>query len=280
MLEHGHRLAIGKTGIVGNVAATGKPRVALDTGSDATFFNNPFLPETRSEMALPLKSADKVIGVLDVQSTQPDAFTHDDVEILSLLAEQVNIAIQNSRLYAEIQRTSNELQQLLKQYAREEWSRVTKGQKRIGYHFKGDFKPLDRHILQTNPDGSEQKTIQVPILVRGQKIGTLAVRARQDRDFSEDEMDIIRAATERTAISAENARLFDETTNRAERERMVAEITNKIRSTNDPQTMLATAMQELKQALGASKVQIIPYNPTPNTVSDKTSDNSTANGNN
>jgi GAF domain-containing protein/HAMP domain-containing protein len=261
MLENGHRLLVGKTGIVGNVAATGNPRVALDTGTDATFFNNPFLPETRSEMSLPLKSADKVIGVLDVQSTEQNAFSQEDVEILSLLADQVNIAIQNSRLFEEIQRTSNESQQLLKQYAREQWNRVTRGQKRVGYFYKGDFKTLDRRILSAGQDEHEQTEIQVPIMVRGQKIGTLAVRAPQGHEFTEDELDIIRAATERTAISAENARLFDETTNRAERERLVSEITNKIRSTNDPQEMLNTAMQELKQALGTSKVQILPYDP-------------------
>jgi hypothetical protein len=64
---------------------------------------------------------------------------------------------------------------------------------------------------------------------------------------------------ERVSISAENARLFEETSGRAERERTVADITNKIRSTNDPNVMLATAMEELKKALGASRVQIVPY---------------------
>ena len=87
MLEHQHKLGIGQSGIVGLVSATGKPRIALDVGADAAFFNNPDLPNTRSEMALPLLVSDDIIGVLDAQSTTANAFREDDVEVLSTLAD-------------------------------------------------------------------------------------------------------------------------------------------------------------------------------------------------
>ena len=64
------------------------------------------------------------------------------------------------------------------------------------------------------------------------------------------------------ALSAENARLFEETTARADRERLVSEITSKIRSNNDPQSMIQTAIQELRAALGASRVDVVPQLPT------------------
>jgi GAF domain-containing protein len=76
--------------------------------------------------------------------------------------------------------------------------------------------------------------------------------------MNDDQMDLIRAVAERVAISAENARLFDETTRRAERERLVSDITGKIRSVNDPQSMIQTAMEELRKALGASRVEVVP----------------------
>jgi hypothetical protein len=72
-------------------------------------------------------------------------------------------------------------------------------------------------------------------------------------------MDMIKAVAERVAISAENARLFEETNRRAERERLVTAITAKIRSTNNPDVMIQTALDELKTALGATRVQLVPH---------------------
>ena len=81
MLERRHQLRVGGTGIVGYVSQSGRPRIALDTGSDAVFFNNPDLPQTHSEMAIPLKYASQVIGVLDIQSAQPSAFKDEDANL-------------------------------------------------------------------------------------------------------------------------------------------------------------------------------------------------------
>ncbi len=113
MVAHGHRLRIGQQGIVGFVAATGQSRIALDVGKDAVFFNNPVLPETRSEMALPLKVQNNVIGILDVQSNQPSAFSEEDISILQILADQLALAIENTRLLAESQQTVRELEFLV-----------------------------------------------------------------------------------------------------------------------------------------------------------------------
>lgn len=98
MLARGHRLAVGKVGIVGYVTGTGRPRIALDVGEDAVHFANPDLPLTRSEMALPLKIGDRIIGALDVQSVEPNAFDQDDIIVLQTMADQLAIAIDNARL--------------------------------------------------------------------------------------------------------------------------------------------------------------------------------------
>ncbi len=101
MLERGHRLKVGEVGIVGYAAATGEPRVALDVGQDAVHFAHDDLPDTRSEMGLPLKVRERVIGVLDVQSDQTAAFSADDVAALQTMADQLAIAIANARLFQE-----------------------------------------------------------------------------------------------------------------------------------------------------------------------------------
>lgn len=101
MLERGHQLAVGEVGIVGYVAGTGEYRIALDVGEDAAHFVNPDLPDTRSEMALPLVSRGQIIGVLDVQSVREAAFTEEDVAVLRTLADQLANAIANARLFEE-----------------------------------------------------------------------------------------------------------------------------------------------------------------------------------
>jgi GAF domain-containing protein len=104
MLERGHKLQVGKVGIVGYVSDTGEPRIALDVDEDAAHFASSDLPDTRSEMALPLKVRGRVIGVLDVQSTQEAAFSEDDVAVLQTLADQLATAIENARLFEQAQR--------------------------------------------------------------------------------------------------------------------------------------------------------------------------------
>ena len=261
MLSQDHRLRIGQVGIVGYVASTGKPRIALDTGEDAVFFNNPNLPETKSEMALPLKVGEQIIGVLDVQSTESAAFKSEDVEILSILADQVSIAIDNARLFEEAQKSTADAQSALRQYTRADWTTLQKTRKNPGYRytFKG-VEPLERNARgDEQVSDSEKSLVRIPITIHDEQIGSLGLALPPSKVLSEDEMDIAKAIAERVALSVENARLFEETSSRAEREKTVAQISNKIRSTNDPELMIQTALQELQQALGASKVQILPY---------------------
>jgi signal transduction histidine kinase/CheY-like chemotaxis protein len=99
MLKHGHRLKVDEVGIVGYVTGIGQPRIALDVGADAVHFKNPFLPKTRSELALPLKVGGRVIGALDVQSQRAAAFDQDDVAVLQTMADQLAVAIESARLY-------------------------------------------------------------------------------------------------------------------------------------------------------------------------------------
>ena len=267
MLERKHRLKVGEQGIVGSVTATGIPRIALDVGADAVFFNNPDLPETHSEMALPLQASDKVIGALDVQSTESGAFTDEDVQTLSLLADQVSLAIENARLFEDSNRTLSDLQTVMRQTTRDAWSAMSQKQNLIGYRYNTTgASPLKEPVRLMEADKSKNKTTRaaaagsyvVPIELRGEIIGNLVVQSPTGEKWNTDQQDIIKAVADRVALSAENARLFEETTQRAERERLVSEITSKIRSHTDPNTMLETAANEIKNALGASRVEIIP----------------------
>ncbi len=103
MKRSGHKLGVGSKSIVGYVAGRGEALVVNDTARDATYYANPLTPETRAEAAFPLKVGDRILGVLDVQSTQPHAFTEDIMRTLQILADQLAIAVENSELFAETQ---------------------------------------------------------------------------------------------------------------------------------------------------------------------------------
>jgi len=101
MLARKHRLAVGGQSIVGWAAANRQPRIAHDVGEDAVHFENPDLPHTRSEMALPLMVGNRLLGALDVQSTEESAFDDEDVAILGLMAGQVAVAIDNALKFSQ-----------------------------------------------------------------------------------------------------------------------------------------------------------------------------------
>ena len=266
MLERKHRLRVGQEGIVGNVTSTGEPRIVMDVGKDAVFFDNPELPDTHSEMALPLKSETRIVGALDVQSTEQGAFTNEDVQMLSLLADQVSLAIENARLFDETRTALTEAEAISRQFTREAWGRIPQEHKLLGYRYNiAGAVPLTEPVDMSEADKGKNRDNQkkasqtvVPIELRGETIGTLVVQSPSTNELNQEQINLIKAVAERVALSAENARLFEETTRRAERERLVSDITGKIRSVNDPQTMIQTAMEELRKALGASRVEVIP----------------------
>jgi GAF domain-containing protein/HAMP domain-containing protein len=266
MLERQHKLEVGQTGIVGYVTATGNPRVALDTGSDAVFFNNPDLSETHSEMALPLIARGTIIGALDVQSTMQNAFTDADVSILGLLADQIAIAIDNVRLLEDTKNALEESRSVFREYLADAWQKKSTSEI-MGYHQTVAGGQLitsrDPKGIATSPD-AEKDLLTVPIKLRDQVIGTLNIRPNADgKIWTTDEVNIVQAITERLGLALDNARLFEETTRRAEREHIVSDITTKIRSTNDPQEMVKTAIEELKRALGVTRVEIVPKKVAP-----------------
>jgi GAF domain-containing protein len=101
MVAQPHRLAVGGNSMVGWVFANREPRIALDVGADAVHFDHPLLPETRSEMVLPLLVGDQLLGALDVQSREEAAFDDDDVRGLQGMADLIAVALQNAFLFAD-----------------------------------------------------------------------------------------------------------------------------------------------------------------------------------
>jgi GAF domain-containing protein/HAMP domain-containing protein len=272
MIANGHKLRVGEMGIVGRVSATGEPRITLDTGTDAVHFNNPFLPNTHSEMALPLKVENHVIGVLDIQSDRPQAFDEDDVAIMQIMADQLATAIDRTRLLDEVERNLKELESAYGQFTRENWRKLAEssltGNK--GYRFDNiriepitELPELGAEALATgkliSSNGSNQRsekenTVAIPIRLRGQTIGVVSLKLKEGYD--ETTIATLESATERLASVMESARLYEEARLRADREQSISRVTTAISASTEYEQILQATVREIGSILSDTEVAI------------------------
>ncbi|NUM43743.1 MAG: GAF domain-containing protein [Anaerolineales bacterium] len=227
MLARNHRLKVGETGIVGYVAKQQRPRIALDVGADAIYFNNPDLPETRSEMALPIIAAGKLIGVLDVQSTQPQAFFPEDISILQLLADQLAVAIDNAHLFAQNQISLAETQSALdsarrayRDLSREGWKNLAREARALAYRANAKgitsvSEPLPISLAPAaragHPTLSASDTLAIPIKIQDHVAGIMQLKKEASENWSAKEINLIEAIVAQLGTAIESARLYKET---------------------------------------------------------------------
>jgi GAF domain-containing protein len=250
MLAREHKLRVAEEGIVGYVAGSGDPRIALDVGEDAVFFDNPDLPETRSEMALPLEVRGRVIGVLDVQSKEPAVFSDEDVSVLQTMADQVALAIDNARLLAEAEERIQEIRSLLRRESEKGWRQMTRARPGWRYVYGSEEASEDG-----DPIGENGTQLTMPLQIRDVVVGKLDLKLG-DRSPTPEEEALIREVLDQASQALESARLFQETQRRAARERLVAEITAKVRASSDVEGVMRTAVRELGRVMGANRVRV------------------------
>ena len=266
MLERGHQLKTGETGIVGYVAESLQARIAVDVGKDAVYFNNPDLPQTRSEMALPLVVSGQILGVIDVQSTNPMAFKQEDIAILQILAEQLAIAIQNARLFNEAEKALESARLAFGELSREAWSKILNSQPRIDY-ISTLPTTVEIHNEQIEPSlakafetgdlilGADGLTISVPIKIRGQAIGAVRLKKSEISEaWTQEETNLAIALSDQLSGALESARLYKESQQRAAREATVSDISARISSVSKVDAILRETVQELGQVLKNTSV--------------------------
>jgi GAF domain-containing protein len=310
MKRTGHKLAIGSKSVVGYVAGQGEPLVVNDTTQDATHLPNPLLPATRAEAAIPLKIGERILGVLDVQSTIPFSFNQNDLNTMQILADQVAIAVNNTELFAETQEhlsqhrllhhiitsaaSGTTLEEALNSTV--EGLQVTLGGDRVailladtdrknlvnqawvGYseEASGLTIPFGSGItgwvashqkpLRINDVTQDARYIQVsantrselalPLIFRNDILGVLNVESEQVAAYTENDEEMLGTLAGSLAAIITNARLVDQIRKQAERERLLYEITSKIRRSTDIQTILSTTINEITRSTGARRTQI------------------------
>jgi GAF domain-containing protein len=184
--------------MVGSSISGRRARIALDVGAEPTRFNNPLLPYTRSEIALPLIAGDHVLGALDVQSTRESAFNEQDIDTLQGMANQVAIALENARLYQEAQNNLKEISAVHRQFLHQSWSNLIEE--------KGEL----QYAVGSESDGTslESSSMNVPLELRDQIIGQITLEG--DQEWLPEDRAWIGAVATQAAIALENARLVED----------------------------------------------------------------------
>lgn len=274
MLARGHRLPIGERGIVGYVSQTGRSRMAGDVRVDPIFYANPLLPDTRSEVALPLRAGAQTYGVIDVQSTEVNAFDEETVYILQIVSDQLAVAIQSARYLDEISRALNELENVYSSYTRQSWRVLHQHKSGIaGYRYHrlgltpifGSSEPdgnVKEAVLNINPvvasipadDELEENQVRLttPLVIRGQAIGALQVQFEGNK-ITQDVIETYQEIAGRLSLVLENARLLQEAQGLARREQRISLVANQIRNSINLESILQNTVRELGREFGASR---------------------------
>jgi GAF domain-containing protein len=250
MVAKGYSLTVGTQGIVGYAAAQKKVRIALDVGFDAVFFNNPDLPMSRSEIALPLLVRNKVLGILDIQSDQPQMFRMEDVDVLQTLADQVAIAIENTRLLSESQAAIMQLEAVSTVRVKEAWSQKLREQKHAF-----TYTPLGVRAEATAGQ-IDESNINTSISLRGQEIGLISLARKDNAEWGKTDEELIREVAYQVGLAVDNLRLLEDAQQRAKQEQTIGELATRFSQSLDIDGLLQTAARELGQLPDVSEISV------------------------
>ncbi len=234
MLEMNHSIPLG-VGLIGTAASTKQPVLHKDVDNETDWQANPLLPNTRSELAVPIKLRDIVLGVLDIQSDKLDGISTNDQLLLEGLCGQIAIAIESTELRQEMEGRLRELNLLQRQMSREGWQKYQqKRQEHRGYQFNlAGLQQLSAPPQATRKNGQDSTMLETPpthqvmrsLTVRGESIGHFAVEDDPERPLTDEEKEIINAVAEELSEALESARLFEQTQIAlAEQERLATEL--------------------------------------------------------
>jgi GAF domain-containing protein len=261
MLARDHRIKIGE-GMIGWSIANEKSRVAQVAGEDTLRLATEELPETRSEAAIPLRSRGTVVGALTVQDQRPNIFDKQMMTVLQNMADQVAIALDNARLFAEAQDALEASRRAYSDISREAWAEFLEIQEDLNYIATpqvetrmqaSDWAP---EMAETYSVGKitqhGEDTLHIPIILRDQTLGVVRLRKQEDNGWSDEEIQLMDAIIDQLETALETARLYSNTQIQAERERLTHEVTDKLHRSYDMDALMQTLLTEISNALGAS----------------------------
>ena len=237
MLMDNHRFGVGGPSMIGWTTSHQRPRIALDVGEEATRFNNPHLPLTRSELAIPILSKNTILGAISIQSTREAAFDDDDILIFQGIADNIATALENSRLFLQNQRDLEEILALNKQFLEQTWANIIPKEETLSYTFE------DPNILSTD---AEMKTIEFPIVLRDHEIGRLVVET-PTRTITPEQYEFVDSVLSQSALALESSRLLLTANLRTAQEEKISTLTSKLTQMANVEDIIKTTLQEVNQ---------------------------------
>jgi len=260
MLARQHQLRVGGDSMIGRCVLSGQADIQLDVGEAAVRFSNPDLPDTRSELALPLRAGGQIIGAMTVQSEQEAFFSREDISVMQTVADQVANAVRNARLFQQLQESMDAERRAYGELTREAWLTMLQSQSDLGFFSDRRKTVQDADVWwpememalssgRIEQGQDDTPALAIPIKVRDQVVGVVDGRKPDGTAWSEEEAGLLQALTEQLSVALESARLYLDTQRRAARERTIGEVTGRIRESLDIETVLRTTASEIRQAL-------------------------------
>ena len=272
LLAGGQQYKISEPGFVSSTAQSGAAHISQNYKKDFALNEETDFGETNSRLVIPMKVERNIIGVIDIHSKRANAFDEIAVDILTILADQTSIAIQNARSYSESQASLAENQMLYGTVIRQAWQTNTRSGPSLGYRFAGTIPtPLDKsvespeakaalelgEVVITPPTNKDAASVlAVPLKLRGETIGVISVKMPESLQVSEDETDIVQAAAERVVLALENSTLLEESQRRAFREQTIGQISASISAGTEIDTILKTAVRELGNQISGAQILV------------------------
>jgi GAF domain-containing protein len=277
LLNRGYRVPLGSRSSVGQVMLTGRSTL-INYRSSETFKGEDVFEDTQSQLALPLRDGERVIGVLDLQSLEADAISPTDAPVLQVMADllatsvrnarqyqaQAHIAEENKRLYEQSENNRREIERLNQELTRSSWQEYMRSIERVPGVTLADNQLIpdagwtdalaqaQQERRPVNRVDGEQPVVAVPITLRGEVIGAIEVEPGAEASDL-DAVEMVEAVAQRLAISLESARLYEETQKAAAHEQRINDIAARYQQVTTVDELLRITLQELSDSLGAQR---------------------------
>jgi len=252
----GYQVALKAQSPIAEAIRTGSVTVINDIAFEDQYHLVDILPKTRSELIVPLRAGDVVIGLLDIHSTKPGAFGQADIPTFQSIGDQLSVALENVNLFARAQRDLQEIELLNKQLTGEAWSRFMAGRARpVG------FRSVTEEVIEpitiesgTGPlSPPKDNQVTLPLTVRGETIGQLEITPKNGKVADEDTQVLLEAVAERVALALDSTRLSEQSRRQAEHEQILSQLSADLQATTDLENILRISVERASQSMGASR---------------------------